>query len=375
MAKENKAFEFGPFRLEVRERRLTRDGYLVPLRGRVFDTLHVLVSRHGCLVTKDELMAAVWPDSVVEETNLNHNICILRRALGEKATGQRYIETVPRQGYRFVADVKELDDLDESEFPRAWGVPANLQDVRELLPDETSSSVDSQPRSAVRGGKTKLPPATRTHWYQRQGIISSLTVAVLLIAGYFGVDQLGSVRRPSNSRIRLAVLPFENLTGDSSQKYVVDGFSHEIISQLGRWNTARVGVIARTSTNVYQGMRKSVGEIGRELGVDYIVEGSVRGDENNYRITVMLIRVDDQTHLWAANYNRTVDNITALQVEVARLVISEIGRMIEVEPDENSNTGYPQSLDTRSHDSQSLDALAGPEDKPPVRARLLMDGG
>lgn len=106
-ADESPVFEFGAFRLDVGERRLLRDGRPIPLTTKVFDTLRVLLDRPGRLLTKDELMRRIWPDSVVEENNLNHNISVLRRALGEQATGQRYIETVPRVGYRFVADVKQ----------------------------------------------------------------------------------------------------------------------------------------------------------------------------------------------------------------------------------------------------------------------------
>jgi pimeloyl-ACP methyl ester carboxylesterase/DNA-binding winged helix-turn-helix (wHTH) protein len=104
------SYQFGPFTLDIRERRLTRDATELPLRLKVFHTLRVLVEHHGRLLTKEELLAAVWPDTVVEENNLNHNISVLRKALGEKATGQRYIETVPRVGYRFAADVVRLDD-------------------------------------------------------------------------------------------------------------------------------------------------------------------------------------------------------------------------------------------------------------------------
>ena len=98
-------YQFGPFRLELSERRLTREGSAIALRTKVFDTLRVLVEHSGRLLTKHELMQAIWPDTAVEENNLNHNISTLRRALGEQVTGQQYIETVPRVGYRFVADV------------------------------------------------------------------------------------------------------------------------------------------------------------------------------------------------------------------------------------------------------------------------------
>ena len=114
-------YQFGPFTLDIRERRLTRDATELPLRLKVFDTLRVLVEHHGRLLTKEELLAAVWPDTVVEENNLNHNISVLRKVLGDKATGQRYIETVPRVGYRFAPDVVQLGVQAGSQQPMAGG--------------------------------------------------------------------------------------------------------------------------------------------------------------------------------------------------------------------------------------------------------------
>ncbi|HET9177160.1 MAG TPA: winged helix-turn-helix domain-containing protein [Terriglobia bacterium] len=364
MARKSTLFEFGPFRLNVRERLLTRDGHAIPLRGRVFDTLYVLVRRHGCLLTKDELMAAVWPDSIVEETNLNHNICIIRRALGEKATGQRYVETVPKQGYRFVAEVREVDDPDVSDFPEEPELRRPSQNGGGSFPEAAASLPAAQSADAVSGRTSRAAPASGAAWYRLPAKLPLLAVAVLVLAGYFGSEQLGILHRLTNSRILLAVLPFEDLTGDSGQICVADGLDDEIISQLGRWNTARVGVIARTSSEVYQGTRKSIGEIGRELGAHYIVEGSVRRDERNYRITVMLIRVKDQAHLWAASYNRTVDSVTDLQVEIANLVTSEIGRSIEVEADDSSGAGGPQSFGTTPKTGQDTVFFASSRVKP-----------
>ena len=346
MAEQNKAFEFGPFRLEVRERRLTRDGHTVPLRGRVFETLYALVKRHGCLVTKDELMAIIWPESVVEETNLNHNICVLRRALGEKVTGQRYIETVPRQGYRFVADVEELDDPEGTHLARTWATPEGIQGPPESFQEQNLSFENPESQASAYGATGRALPGIRADWYQRRGVISALAVAVLLLVGYLGTGQLGHFGNPSASRILLAVLPFENLTGNSEEKYVADGLSHEIISQLVSWNTRRLGVIGRASSRVYQEAQKSIDEIGSELGVDYVVEGSVRRAGSSYRVTVMLIRVDDQAHLWAANYDRPVDvdNVTALQVELAKIISREIGIRINIAPDADSQIAYPPRM-------------------------------
>src|SRR5713101_6039920 len=110
-------FRFGPFELNVKERLLVQDGRAIPLTGKVFDTLRVLVENAGRLVRKDELLRTVWAGTVVEENNLNHNISLLRKALGEKATGQAYIETVPRIGYRFVAPVREIGAVDTASEP------------------------------------------------------------------------------------------------------------------------------------------------------------------------------------------------------------------------------------------------------------------
>src|SRR5262245_20821132 len=104
----NNIYEFGPFRLDVSERLLLRDGQALQLRSKVFETLRVLVTNNGHLLGKDELMQAIWPDSIVEENNLDHNISTLRRTLGERGGGQKYIETVPRQGYRFVGTVRKV---------------------------------------------------------------------------------------------------------------------------------------------------------------------------------------------------------------------------------------------------------------------------
>jgi TolB-like protein/DNA-binding winged helix-turn-helix (wHTH) protein len=343
MAKQTKAFEFGPFRLDVRERRLTRDGHFVPLRGRVFDTLYTLVSRHGCLVTKDELMAAVWPDSVVEESNLNHNICILRRALGEKVTGQKYIETVPRQGYRFVAEVKELSEPDQANSSHFPDNSPNAPVIREPQQEKRSYPRGLEFPAAGEDGTGRVLSGPRALRGLHIEVMSYLSVAILLIASYFGVKHVTPDGTPSRSRVMLAVLPFENLTGDSTQDYVAEGLHHELISQLSRRSPCRVGVIARTSAMSYRGTRKSVSEIGHELRVNYVVEGSVRIDDGSYRITVILVRVQDQAHLWAANYERAGDSITALQVEIAEIISTEIHKRLQVEPDADPNRDFPSS--------------------------------
>src|SRR5262245_23964800 len=131
-------YEFGPFRLDPGERMLLREGQPITLRAKIFETLCVLVEAHGRLVDKDELINRVWPDAVVEEGNLAHNISALRKSLGEPATGQKYIETVPGRGYRFAAGVREIQRREsgpwlESRLPPVKPVVTRLVQRRDEL--------------------------------------------------------------------------------------------------------------------------------------------------------------------------------------------------------------------------------------------------
>jgi TolB-like protein/DNA-binding winged helix-turn-helix (wHTH) protein/Flp pilus assembly protein TadD len=275
-------YEFGPFQLDVEERLLRRDQSPIPLTPKAFETLLVLVENSGHLLAKEELMERVWPGSYVEEANLAQQIFTLRKALGDN-NGSQYIETVPKRGYRFVAPVR--------------GVAA--MPVQEAL----------SPQATLR-------------WV---GIaVLALTAAGMAIA-YFA---RGSGERPAGAaarKVTLAVLPFENLSADSGQEYFADGLTEEMISQLSQLHPEGLAVIARTSAMKYKGTRKGVAEIGDELGADYILEGSVRREGNRVRITSQLVRVSDQTHLWAETHEREVREVLALQGEVARATAGRIG--------------------------------------------------
>jgi TolB-like protein/Tfp pilus assembly protein PilF len=155
---------------------------------------------------------------------------------------------------------------------------------------------------------------------------SPIAALVLLAAG------LGTLRwqhpgggpPAANERLMLAVLPFENLTGDASQEYLTDGLTEEMIGQLGRLDPQRFGVIARTSAMHYKHTGERVDQIGRELGVQYVLEGSVRRESDEIRVSAQLIRVKDETHTWARQYNRQLTNLLALQDEIANEISDEI---------------------------------------------------
>ncbi|MDQ6802356.1 MAG: winged helix-turn-helix domain-containing protein [Acidobacteriota bacterium] len=293
-------YEFGSFRLSRSSRLLHRDGEVVPLKPKVFDTLLVLVEAAGRLLTKEQLMQAVWPDTAVEENNLSQNISALRRAFGEQPDEHRYIVTVPGQGYRFVAPVAE--------------VPSGLAEQK------------------------------RYPWARIAVAVCGLIV--LVAAGYWISRRF---MPPSRSKpVMLAVLPLQNLSGNPDEEFFSDGLTEEMITQLGRLEPDGLGVIARTTTMQYKATTKHVDQIGRELGVDYILEGSIRRGNDQVRVSAQLIRVSDQTHLWADSYQRDARDILAVQSQVASDIAREIS--LKLTPRKRAMLARTRSVDPKAHE-------------------------
>lgn len=304
----NHLYRFGEFSLDAQSRILKRAGITTPLTPKAFDVLLLLVQNAGRIVTKDDLMKAVWRDSFVEESNLTQTIFMVRKALDE-TSDRRYILTVQGQGYRFVVPVTESAiEAQEREAPMAADNGG------------TSSETAAPPQN---------PP--RRKW----AVIAFAAAAFVLIAGF--TAWLWHSRRGTaepESKIMLAVLPFENFTGDPKEDYFSDGMTEEMISQLGNLDPTHLGVIARTSVMRYKHAQESIPQIGKELGVQYVIEGSVRRDSERVRITAQLIQVSDQSHVWAREYDRDLGHLLELQGEIASEVANEIelslgGRRIE----------------------------------------------
>ena len=287
----NGLYEFGEFRLDPQERTLSQGEVPIALTPKAFDTLLVLIGSSGQLVAKDELMKAVWPDSFVEESNLTQTIFMLRKALGQ-TRDQGYIVTVPGRGYRFAGVVKPVS--------RA-----------------THPEADTSPRT----GATPSSPRRKERLGLRVPVLMGLAALLLALVAYLVWFR---PRPVSAGRIMLAVLPFENLTGDPGQEYFSDGLTEEMISQLGNVDPQHLGVIARTSVMFYKSNPKRLDQIGRELGVQYVLEGSVRHEADRLRITAQLIQLKDQTHLWARNYDRNADDLLAVQQEITQEIADEL---------------------------------------------------
>jgi TolB-like protein/DNA-binding winged helix-turn-helix (wHTH) protein/Flp pilus assembly protein TadD len=287
--KSKHLYVFGSYRLDSDERVLLRDGQPVTLPPKDLETLFVLVERAGHIVEKDELLEKVWPGVFVEEGNLARHIFNLRQVLGDTPDGRKYIQTVPKRGYRFVAPVQDDAEL---AFP-------NLPAPQASEPTQATARL---------GQKS-------SRWLLLLAVPVALGVTVYLVSRH-----IWSPRNASPQRAMLAVLPFVNLSGDAHEDYFADGLTEEMIAQLGQLQPAKLGVIARTSTVQYKDTKENAAQIGRELGVGYLLEGSVRRGAERVRITAQLIQVPEQTHLWAETYERPLTDVLSIQREIAEKI-------------------------------------------------------
>jgi TolB-like protein/DNA-binding winged helix-turn-helix (wHTH) protein/Flp pilus assembly protein TadD len=303
-----RGYRFGVFEVECPAAAVTKDGSQVRLRGKPFDILLYLLERPGDLVTRDELRRHLWSaDTFVDfDHGLNAAMNRLRDALGDTADNPRFIQTIPRRGYRFIAPVQRLTGPPPVESPAVLAVPAS------------APAADSQ---AGPGPGVPSPPRSR-RWLMPAAAASLAvaTASALLLSGTIS----GWHSRSTPGRRMIAVLPFENLSGSPDQAYFSDGFTDELIGQLGGLNPDALGVIARTTVARYRDGRQSVDEIGRALNVQYVLEGSVRRAGDRVRITAQLIDVMSQTQLWAESYDHDVRDVLLTQRDVAMRVADSL---------------------------------------------------
>jgi TolB-like protein/DNA-binding winged helix-turn-helix (wHTH) protein/Tfp pilus assembly protein PilF len=290
-----RCYSFGEFRVDAAKRLLFCGERRVPVAPKAFDTLLALVENSGRVVEKDELMRLVWPDTVVEENNLNQTISALRKALGEDPTQHRYVVTLPGRGYRFVGPVN--------------GSPAPAGAISEPQADQ-----------AGRPASTQRKPERRR--------LVLLTLALVLILAtasiiYLAVSRHRKATDTSIAAIKsLAVLPLDNLSHDPAEDYFADGMTDELITELGQIATLRV--ISRTSVMQYRGTHKSLPQIASELNVDAVVEGTILRSGDRVRITAQLIRAPLDKHLWAHSYEGDLRNVLSVQENVAKDIAEQI---------------------------------------------------
>lgn len=283
-------YEFGSYRLDAEEKILVRDGQIVSIPPKDLETLLVLVENNGHIVGKEELLEKVWPGVFIEEGNLARHVFNLRQVLGEGPDGRKWIETVPKRGYRFVGLLEQHDEP----------TPAPL--VAPVTPDQSLVPQSTQRR------RTPLWP------------LAALLVAAGIVLGW----RAWMTRIRPSQQVMLAVLPFVNLSGDAHEDYFADGLTEEMIAQLGQYQPSRLGVIARTSIVRFKNTKEPIAQIGQELGVGYVLEGSVRRSGERVRITAQLIRAAPQTHVWAETYERPLTDVLTVQREIAERVTNSL---------------------------------------------------
>jgi TolB-like protein/DNA-binding winged helix-turn-helix (wHTH) protein/Tfp pilus assembly protein PilF len=314
-----RSVRFGVFEVDLRAGELSKKGMRIRLQGQPFLLLITLLKQQGEVVSREELRRTLWPeDTFVDfDHSLGTAINKLRDVLGDSAANPRFVETLPRRGYRFIAPVVAVGDCED--IPVVDEAPPDRQETpaADLLEARDRDQVDLRVATGVRLRRPLL-------WK-----ISGLTV--LLLSTGFLILMLLRSRPPALIR-SLAVLPLENLSGDPSQEYFSDGMTDELITELGQISGLRV--ISRTSVMTYKGARRPLPQIARELNVEVVVEGTVLRSGNLVRITAQLISAADDKHLWAKSYEGDLGDALALQEQVARSIASEI--RIELTPHEQA---------------------------------------
>lgn len=296
------------FELDGGAYQLRRSGRVLKLERIPMEILLYLIQQRGELVSRDQIIEKIWGNDIYLDTDnsINGAIRKIRHVLKDHPEQPRFIQTVTGRGYRFIAPVTEI-----------YGA------IHADIPSETESVI-AVPQTSVAGDHALTSPRRRWRVSRATWVLGAMLVLAAFLGGYYRWTGARTKGRQLNARTMLAILPFGNLTGDVNQEYFSDGMTEEMITRMGSLNSDQLGVIARTSVMHYKNSRESLPQIARELGVQYILEGSVRRDANMVRITAQLIQTKDQTHVWARQYDREINDVLVIQSEIAQEISDEI---------------------------------------------------
>jgi TolB-like protein/DNA-binding winged helix-turn-helix (wHTH) protein len=316
---------FEAYEVDFRTGELRKHGVRIRLQAQPLRVLEMLMERPGKVVTREELKGKLWPADTFGDFDhgLNKAINKIREALADSALNPRYIETVARRGYRFIPPVTEMDE------------PAKT--VEPVTPDGPAVKGDNQPAE-----KPATPPGRRDFLAWK---IAGACLALLLAV--FVAWNLHSTAPPSSNIRSLAVLPLENLSSDVSQEYFADGMTDELITALATINGLKV--ISRTSVMLYKHARKPLPQIGRELKVDAVVEGTVLRSGEHVRITAQLIRATADEHIWSQSYEGDLSDTLQLQDKVARAIADRI--RLKITAQEQTLLQKPKLVNPDAHDA------------------------
>jgi DNA-binding winged helix-turn-helix (wHTH) protein/TolB-like protein/Tfp pilus assembly protein PilF len=321
---DSHSYDFGRFRLKTAERILLREGELVPLTPKVFDILITLVENRGQVVAKDDLMKRVWPSTYVEEGNLTQNISLLRKALGESPGGIQFIETVPRRGYRFVADINEAWDGGHLNGPSE--TPA----MAPIAVAETAETV-SHPNNSGSLPVVSIPAAAsdRFAWFKRSPTYALLAGAVVIaIVGlvYFTTSGKSENRDAIQS---IAVLPFIDESADPDAQYINDKIAESLINSLSKLPQLRV--VPRSVVAGYKGREIDPRKVGQELNVRAVVTGRLRRHGDIISIQADLIDLQNVAQLWGQHYDHKLADVLLVQDDISRDIFENLRLKLNVD--------------------------------------------
>jgi TolB-like protein/DNA-binding winged helix-turn-helix (wHTH) protein/Flp pilus assembly protein TadD len=325
---QTRRLRFSVFEVDLNAGELRKHGMRIRIQEQPFQLLATLIEHAGEVVSREDLQKKLWTaDTFVDfDHGLNKAINKIREALGDSAESPRFVETVSRRGYRFLAEVQDVD------------APSVLRSA-----SATQSQFAAEPSAVVElAGK---PAIAKGHSLSLAWKVSALTLLVLV--AFVGAWKFHSWKRPSLVIRSLAVLPLESLSSDASQDYFADGMTDELISDLGQISALRV--ISRTSVMTYKHAHKPLPQIARELNVDAVVEGTVVRSGDQVRITAQLIQAVTDKHLWSQSYEGDIRNTLALQNQVASAIADQI--RINLNPQERAALKTAKVVDAEAYQS------------------------
>jgi TolB-like protein/DNA-binding winged helix-turn-helix (wHTH) protein/Tfp pilus assembly protein PilF len=330
---------FGIFEVDLRNSELRKQGRKIKLQEQPCRILGILLERRGEVVTRDELRKRLWSDDtfVDFDHSLNTAVMRLREALSDSSDNPRFIETLPRHGYRFIAPIEEVSVTEQD----------NRQDAVTMAEQESTSIIEEPQPSSPSGPSQGMTGASNKQMDWRRGtlVFGFLTLAVLtvfLLVLRHSREDGGAALQPKLIK-SVVVLPFENLSGEKDQQYFTDGMTDELIAHLAKIRELRV--ISRTSSMEYKGTHKTLSQIARDLNVDAVVEGAVLRSGNRVRITAELVQVASDRHLWAETYESPLGDVLGLQSKVASAIVSEIRINLTPEEQQRLSSTRPVSAE------------------------------
>jgi TolB-like protein/DNA-binding winged helix-turn-helix (wHTH) protein/Flp pilus assembly protein TadD len=321
---------FGPYEADLSRDELRKFGLRIRLEAKPWHLLVALLKRHGELVTRSELQQALWGEDVFVDFEHGLNVAVkkLRGALCDSVEVPAYIETVAGEGYRFVAVVEHVVFA-----PAGAAASASLESIADTLVPAYSSMqlAEALVPQLEQGAEPRLLAGSiGRSWWRNRKVRRAVAVAVCVALLAIAVARLTWRRLRQRDhvhagKVMLVVLPFENLSSDPNQEYFSDGMTEELSQKLGNQDPRQLGVIGRTTAMTYKYSHRTIGDIGRDLGVDYVLEGSVRRWGSKVRITAQLVQVSDQAHVWAGKYDENVRDLLQLESELAGEIARQVG--------------------------------------------------